>query len=117
MRSIRRELETKRSALTNAISSSTRSSRENDHRRDVFKDPYGTASLTHDEEVSAAVVDHRARQLEQIDRAIADIDAGRYGICRECGEEIPKARLKVMPFATRCVACQARLESGLGHAA
>ena len=42
--------------------------------------------------------------------------AGRYGICRECPEPIAKSRLKVMPFATRCVACQAQLE-GLGRAA
>jgi DnaK suppressor protein len=116
MRSIRRELETKRSALTSAISSSTRSF-DDEQRREFFKDPYGTASLTHDEEVAAAVVDRRARQLEEIDRALADIDAGRYGTCRECGEEIPKARLKVMPFATRCVGCQARSEAGLGRAA
>ena len=117
MRSIRRELQTQRDALTNAISSSTRSSQDNDHRREIFKDPFGMASITHDDEVIAAVVDTRARQVEQIDRALADIDAGRYGTCRDCGEEIARARLKILPFATRCVACQGRLEGGLGHAA
>lgn len=116
MRSIKRELETKRHALTSAINSGTRLF-DDDQRRELFKDPWGTASITHDEEVAAAVVDRRARQLEEIDRALADIDAGRYGICRECGEEIPKARLKVMPFATRCVGCQAQAEGPLGKAA
>src|SRR5437899_12202569 len=101
MRSIKRELETKRDALTSAISSSTRSSREDDHRREIFKDPFGMASITHDDEVVAAVVDTRARQLEQIDRALADIDAGRYGICREGGGERPKARPTASPDATR----------------
>ena len=117
MRSIRRELETKREALRSAISSSQGATRDDDHRREIFKDPFGMASITHDDEVVAAVVDTRARQLEQIDRALADMDAGRYGTCRECGEEIPQARLKVMPFATRCVGCQARMEQGLGLAA
>jgi DnaK suppressor protein len=117
MRSIKKELESKRSALSSAINSSMDSSRDTDHRREIFKDPYGTASLTHDDEVVAAVVDRRARQLEEVNRALADIDAGRYGICRECGEPIAKARLKVMPFATRCVACQARAEEGLDRAA
>jgi DnaK suppressor protein len=118
MRAIRRELEIKRDALTSAISSSTRSSQDNDdHRREIFKDPFGMASITHDDEVIAAVVDTRARQLEEIDRALADMDAGRYGTCRDCGEEIAKARLKILPFATRCVACQGRLEEGLGRAA
>ena len=116
MRSIKRELESTRNALSNALTSSTRSTREDDHRREIFKDPYGTASLTHDDEVQAAVVDRRSRQLEEVNRALADIDAGRYGICRECGEPIAKARLKVMPFATRCVACQAEQE-GIRRAA
>ncbi len=117
MRSIKKELESKRSALSSAINSSMDSSRDTDHRREIFKDPYGAASLTHDDEVVAAVVDRRARQLEEVNRALADIDAGRYGVCRECGEPIAKARLKVMPFATRCVACQARAEEGLDRAA
>src|SRR5262249_58195565 len=117
MRAIRRELETQREALTSAISSSTRSSRDGDHRREVVKDPFGMASITHDDEVVAAVVDTRARQLEEIARALADMDAGRYGTCRDCGEEIPKARLKILPFATRCVACQRLLATGLCRAA
>jgi RNA polymerase-binding transcription factor len=117
MHSLRKDLETKRSVLSSAINSSMDSSRDPDHRREIFKDPYGTASLTHDDEVVAAVVDRRARQLEEVNRALADMDAGRYGICRECGEPIAKARLKVMPFATRCVACQARAESALDRAA
>ena len=87
MRSIRRELESQRDALTNRISTSTRSTQDDDHRREIFKDPFGMASITHDDEVVAAVVDTRARQVEEIDRALADIDAGRYGICRECGED------------------------------
>ena len=77
---------------------------------------YGAASITHDDEVSFAVADNRARQLAEVTRALEDYNAGRYGICRECGEAIAKARLKVMPFATRCVACQARYE-GLDRAA
>ena len=117
MRSIRRELETQRDALTNAITSSTRSSQQDDHRREIFKDPFGMASITHDDEVIAAVVDTRARQLEEIDRALADIDAGRYGTCRDCGEEISRARLKILPFATRCVTCQGKMEEGFGRAA
>jgi len=115
MRSIRLELEEQRSTLSSAIKS-TGVARDADHGREIAKDPYGSASLTHDDEIAFAVADRRARQLQEVTRALEDINAGRYGICRECGERIAKARLKVMPFATRCVACQARLE-GLEHAA
>lgn len=110
MRSIKGELERKRDALSSAIHESMDSTRDADQRRDMFKDPYGSASLTHDDEVAAAVVERRARDLEEVTRALEDIDAGRYGVCRDCGETIPPARLKVMPFAIRCVGCQASLE-------
>jgi DnaK suppressor protein len=110
MRSIKGELELKRSALSSAIQESMDSTRDADQRRDMFKDPYGSASLTHDDEVAAAVVERRARELDEVNRALEDIDAGRYGVCRDCGEAIAAARLKVMPFAIRCVACQMRLE-------
>jgi RNA polymerase-binding protein DksA len=115
MRSIKRDLEEQHSALTSSIKSAG-AARDSDHGREITKDPFGTASLTHDDEVRFAVADRRARQLKEVTRALEDINAGRYGICRECGEAIAKARLKVMPFATRCVACQARLE-GLERAA
>ncbi|HEU4368149.1 MAG TPA: TraR/DksA C4-type zinc finger protein [Methylomirabilota bacterium] len=115
MHSIKLELEEQRSALSNSIKSAG-IARDADHGREIVKDPYGSASLTHDDEITFAVADRRARQLQEVTRALEDINAGCYGICRECGERIAKARLKVMPFATRCVACQARLE-GLERAA
>jgi DnaK suppressor protein len=44
--------------------------------------------------------------VEEIDRALAKIDAGTYGTCEQCGQPIPKARLKALPYATLCVACK-----------
>ena len=44
--------------------------------------------------------------VEEIDRALAKIDAGTYGTCEQCGQPIPKARLKALPSATLCVACK-----------
>jgi DnaK suppressor protein len=110
MRGIKRDLQRKRTALASAIQSNIGSARDLDHRRELFKDPYGNASLTHDDEVTAAVVDRLARELAEIDRALEDVDAGRYGICRDCGEPIAEARLRVVPFATRCVGCQSQQE-------
>jgi len=31
-----------------------------------------------------------------------------FGLCEECEEEIPWARLQAVPYATLCTACQAR---------
>jgi RNA polymerase-binding transcription factor DksA len=110
MRATKRDLEIKHRALRGAIQSSMGSHRELDHGREVLKDPYGSASLTHDDEVSAAVVERRARELTEVTRALEAMDAGRYGLCHDCGTAIAPARLRVLPFATRCVGCQAQSE-------
>jgi DnaK suppressor protein len=45
--------------------------------------------------------------VEEIDKALAKIDAGTYGVCEKCGENIPKERLKALPYAALCVKCKA----------
>lgn len=44
-------------------------------------------------------------ELGQLERALEAIDAGTYGICRRCGEEIAEARLRARPQAFLCLAC------------
>ncbi|WP_447984852.1 TraR/DksA family transcriptional regulator [Nitrospira sp. Nam74] len=44
--------------------------------------------------------------LKQIDDALARLAANRYGICEECGEEIPLRRLQARPMTTLCIACK-----------
>jgi DnaK suppressor protein len=87
------------------------SSRDSESGRELLKDPYGAASATHDDEIAVVMMDRRARELEEVSRALEDLEAGQYGICRDCGVPIPPARLKALPFATRCVACQSALET------
>jgi RNA polymerase-binding transcription factor DksA len=43
--------------------------------------------------------------LSDIDDALAKIDAGTYGLCEQCSEAIPDARLEAMPAARLCIAC------------
>jgi RNA polymerase-binding transcription factor DksA len=45
------------------------------------------------------------RQLEDVRTSISAIGRGSYGTCTGCGKPIPKARLEVMPDATKCVPC------------
>jgi DnaK suppressor protein len=44
--------------------------------------------------------------VEEIDRALAKIADGSYGYCEQCGQPIPKARLRALPYAALCVACK-----------
>ena len=50
-----------------------------------------------------------ASELQQVDDALARMDAGTYGVCANCGRPIPPERLEVRPFAVYCVACAEKL--------
>jgi DnaK suppressor protein len=50
--------------------------------------------------------------VDEIDAALAKIAIGTYGICEQCGNTIPKERLKAIPFAALCVTCKSM---GLGR--
>jgi RNA polymerase-binding transcription factor len=61
-------------------------------------------------ELDMILTDREKRKLLQIDDALDRIEDGAYGQCEECGVKIPKARLKVLPFAKFCVECQEKNE-------
>lgn len=42
--------------------------------------------------------------------ALARVAQGTYGICVECGEEIPRTRLEAVPATSCCVTCQKEKE-------
>ena len=47
----------------------------------------------------------RRQQLQKIEGALRRIDAGDYGYCFHCGEEIDTRRLDADPACTRCIHC------------
>ncbi len=49
-------------------------------------------------------------ELQKINNALKRIDSGEYFTCSICGEEIPAARLELLPFSTNCVKCAEKLE-------
>jgi DnaK suppressor protein len=58
----------------------------------------------------------KAALLRQIDRALAKLAGAPedFGLCEACEEEIAPKRLALVPYATLCVACQARRDPRLG---
>lgn len=52
------------------------------------------------------------RQLDQVDEALARIEAGTYGICANCGKPINPARLEVRPSSVLCIDCQQLQDAG-----
>ena len=61
-------------------------------------------------ELDMILTDREKRKLHQIDEALDRIEENTYGLCEDCGVKIPKARLKVLPFAKFCVECQEKNE-------
>jgi DnaK suppressor protein len=51
------------------------------------------------------------QQLNEIETALAKIATGEYGVCGDCEEDIPVARLRVVPTAEYCVACASKRET------
>jgi len=51
-------------------------------------------------------LDRDARQLRQVEDALQRIDAGDFGVCADCEEEIGLNRLRAVAWAQRCVKCQ-----------
>ena len=74
---------------------------------DLF-DAAAKASSAHHEEVLR-------RRLADKSLALADaweqVREGTYGLCRLCGERIPRRRLEAVPTATLCVHCQEEVEA------
>jgi len=63
-------------------------------------------------DIELALLQMRAETLTRIDAALVRLDAGQYGFCVECEREIPECRLRALPFAVRCQACEERQERG-----
>ncbi|SET22077.1 TraR/DksA family transcriptional regulator [Thalassotalea agarivorans] len=57
------------------------------------------------DEVLNALESEAKVEIQQLSDAILRIDAGTYGVCGSCGEDIAKQRLEVQPSATQCIKC------------
>lgn len=63
----------------------------------------------HERELDLAISDRDTVALGEVSAALArlrDTAAGRYGLCADCDAEVPFDRLKIEPWALRCVPCQ-----------
>ena len=52
-----------------------------------------------------AVLHDVEHELTDVERALARIDDGTYGICERCGQKISVGRLEARPTATLCIDC------------
>jgi DnaK suppressor protein len=52
-----------------------------------------------------------AKILQAIEEALARMEKGTYGICRDCGDPIAPARLEAIPWTRVCITCKQKQNS------
>ena len=58
------------------------------------------------DDIEFALLQMKAETLSKITEALSRLEEGSYGYCYECGAEITRQRLRALPFAVRCKACE-----------
>jgi len=76
----------------------------------VFPDLGDQASAEMDRSFMLRLRGREQRLLKKIEEAIDRIDAGSFGICEVCGEQIGIKRLKARPVTTMCITCKIEQE-------
>jgi DnaK suppressor protein len=74
--------------------------------KDTFADPTDRALLESNRNFNLRISDRERRLITKVQEAISRIDAGTFGVCEECGEDIGPARLRARPVTTLCIECK-----------
>ena len=75
-----------------------------------FPDPTDRASLESDRNFELRIRDRERRLIGKIREALDRIEAGDFGECEDCGDQIGDARLKARPVTTLCIECKTEQE-------
>lgn len=62
-------------------------------------------------ELGTQLNNRNAAKMSQINGALQRIDDQVYGLCEECGEQIPEKRLQANPYFLTCVMCAEEREA------
>jgi DnaK suppressor protein len=103
--SLRRMLEQRRLDIRNSVHDRMRTVRDEGEASARRADLEGSDTAVQ-EDLELDLIQIHAEMIEKITDALARVEDGDYGRCRECGEDIAAIRLRALPFATRCKACQ-----------
>lgn len=78
---------------------------EHDLDEPASHDIVDRATEREDDEVMEAMGNAGLGEIEAINAALSRIDAGTFGLCVACDEDISPERLSIMPTAVKCRNC------------
>ena len=113
---IRADLQKRRRAI---LETTQRAAAELDALRAAERDPEFEegAQTEHEAFTLSRLGETQRREIAQIDAALARLDAGEFGTCTDCEQEIDPRRLKALPSALLCTECATRRERAPGAVA
>jgi DnaK suppressor protein len=113
---VRRALVERRRELLHQIQRQIRAAREErpnaGHRATDADD---AIDVEPDDELAFTLVQMKGQALSGVAAAVRRLDEGAYGYCVDCAGAIAAARLRALPFAVRCKACEEEHEGSFGR--
>jgi DnaK suppressor protein len=79
--------------------------------KENFPDPTDRATLESDRNFMLRIRDREHKLIKKIKKALERIEAGTFGVCESCGEDIDMKRLKARPVTTQCIECKTKEEA------
>jgi len=73
---------------------------------EALPDVSDQASAEEDQRFSMRIMEREQNLLKKVNEAIDRMKSQTYGICEQCGEDIPYKRLKARPVTTFCIECK-----------
>jgi DnaK suppressor protein len=110
---VKEELHRRRRTI---LETSRRADAEIDSLRSAERDPEFEegAQSEHEQFTLSRLSEVQRREILQIDAALARVEAGEYGVCRDCGNDIDPRRLSALPYAVLCTDCASQHERAPG---
>lgn len=108
---LKASLELRQHELDQRLAAHQRGQSRADYARELLQqDGDDAPQRDSDREVELAWSDQELQELGAVSRALKRLDDPHFGLCSDCGAEIPFDRLKIEPQALRCVSCESRHE-------
>ncbi len=79
-------------------------------RPEEMSDEMDLTSVELEQGMSMRLKKRESHYLKKIDEALVRIQAGTFGVCEDCEEEIEASRLEARPTATFCLCCKEQQE-------
>ncbi len=96
--------------LKNEVTQRMRTIDHDIRHEDMSADWSEQATERENDEVLESLGNTADQELYKINTALQRIENGTYFYCSDCGDEIPPARLELLPFSLLCVSCAEDLE-------